>query len=243
MKFPNENSFARWTKVLALVLIGATVFFGFQVKNLQFDYDFEKFFPAEDSDADFFYQHREQFEFDNNFILLGVENKKGVFQPDFLLQLDLLTKSLEDNMPYVQGVRSITNQNEIFLYQGGGSSKKSYINFSLWNDSSTTLEQVLKSDSSRIFNSKELVNTLIANDAKSVCVFIKHDNDLSRDKSDELVKIIRSKIKQFTFDDVHLAGTSVGQQYYIQKMNKELMLFMGLSAILVILFLFIAIIF
>ena len=60
---------------------------------------------------------------------------------------------------------------------------------------------------------------MIANDAKSVCVFIKHDNDLSRDKSDELVKIIRSKIKQFTFDDVHLAGTSVGQQYYIQKMN------------------------
>ena len=33
---------------------------------------------------------------------------------------------------------------------------------------------------------------------------------------------------------------AVGQQYYIQKMNKELLLFMGLSAILVILFLFIA---
>ena len=49
-----------------------------------------------------------------------------------------------------------------------------------------------------------------------------------------------SKLDDFTFDATFLAGTGVGQQYYIQKMNKELLLFMGLSAILVILFLFIA---
>ncbi len=240
MKFLKEKSFSLWSKVLAVVLLSVTIFLGFEIRNLQFDYDFEKFFPAEDKDADFFYQHRAQFEYDNNFVLLGVENKKGVFQPDFLLALDSLTKTLENGLPYVDAVRSITNQDEVFLYQGGGSSTKPYVNFNQWLDSTTTIKKQITIDSTRIFNSKELVNTLIARDGKSVCVFIKHENDLSLEKSEELVKVLRSKIAEFSFDATHLAGTAVGQQYYIQKMNKELLLFMGLSAILVILFLFIA---
>ena len=122
MKFLKENRFSFWSKVVAVALIGATVFLGFQVRNLQFDYDFEKFFPADDADADFFYQHRAKFEYDNNFILLGIENKKGVFQAEFLVKLDSLTKVLEKGLPYVEGVRSITNQDEVFLYKGGRSS-------------------------------------------------------------------------------------------------------------------------
>ena len=240
MKFLKENRFSSWSKVVAVALIGATVFLGFQIRNLQFDYDFEKFFPAEDADADFFYQHRAQFEYDNNFILLGIENNKGVFQADFLTALDSLTNVFENGLPYVDGIRSITNQDEVFLYKGGGSSKKPYVNFDKWTDQSSSVDLVIAEDSVRIFNSKELVNTLISSDGKSVCVFIKHQNDLSREKSEELVSVIRSKLDDFSFDATHLAGTAVGQQYYIKKMNEELLLFMGLSAILVILFLFIA---
>lgn len=240
MKFLKENRFSAWSKVVAIALIGVTVFLGFQIRNLQFDYDFEKFFPVEDADADFFYKHRAQFEYDNNFILLGIENKKGVFQPDFLIELDSLTKVLEKGLPYVEGVRSITNQDEVFLFQGGGSSKKPYIDFKNWSNQPSSIDRLISKDSVRIFNSKEIVNTLISGDGKSVCVFIKHQNDLSRDKSEVLVNVIRSKLSDFSFDNTHLAGTAVGQQYYIKKMNEELLLFMGLSAILVILFLFIA---
>ena len=239
MKFISEKSFSKWSKVLALLLICLTIFFGCQVSNLKFDYDFEKFFPAEDVDADFFYEHREKFEFDNNFVLVGIENTQGVFQKDFLLRLDSLTKSFQQNLPYLAGVRSITNQEEVFFYQGGGSSTKPYVNFYNFSDTHQQ-DSSLRADSIRLFNSKELVNTLISSDSKSVCVFIKHENDLSREKSDELVSELRSVLAEFNFDEIHLAGTAVGQQYYIQKMNKELLLFMGLSAILVILFLFIA---
>ena len=240
MKFLKENRFSTWSKVVAIALIGVTVFLGYQIRNLQFDYDFEKFFPVEDADADFFYKHRAQFEYDNNFILLGIENKKGVFQADFLIELDSLTKVFEKGLPYVEGVRSITNQEEVLLFKGGGSSKKPYVDFKNWSGQPSSIDRLISQDSIRIFNSKELVNTLIAGDGKSVCVFIKHENDLSRDKSEVLVNAIRSKLSDFSFDDTHLAGTAVGQQYYIKKMNEELLLFMGLSAILVILFLFIA---
>ena len=148
-----------------------------------------------------------------------------------------LENPFQQNLPYLSGVRSITNQEEVFFYQGGGNSTRPYVNFYNFSESHQQ-DSSLRADSIRVFNSKELVNTLISADSKSVCVFIKHENDLSREKSDELVRELRSVLVQFNFDAIHLAGTAVGQQYYIQKMNKELLLFMGLSAILVILFLF-----
>jgi len=240
MKFFKENIFSKWSKVTAVILIALTAFLGYEINYLQFDYDFEKFFPAEDEDADFFYEHRKQFEFDNNFILIGLENKKGVFESDFLLRLDSLTKDLQKGVPYVTTVRSIANQEEVFLYGVNGSSSIPYLNFSSWKKNPDSLRNFIKRDSARIFKSKELVNTLVAEDAKSVCIFLKHENDLSRKKSDEIVEAVKLKISKYSFDDVHLAGTTVGQQYYIQKMNEELVLFMALSAVLVILFLFIA---
>ena len=115
------------------------------------------FFP-EDEDADFFYKHRRNLSL-INFILLAIENKNGVFETDFLVELDSLTKSLESDLPYVDAVRSITNQDEVYLYQGGGSSKKPYVNFSKWTDSLASIKEQLSEDSTRIYNSKELVNT------------------------------------------------------------------------------------
>ncbi len=239
MKFFSEGVFLKWSKLVAIVLLFCTIIFGLKVSDVQFDYDFEKFFPAEDEDADFFYAHRKQFEYDNNFILIGLENKSGVFKKDFLLRTDSLTKDLA-KVPYATTVRSICNQEEVFLYGLNGSSSVPYINFKAWEENPDAVEELIKKDSSRIYRSVELVNTLIAKDGKSVCIFLKHQDDLSRKKSDEIVKAVRAKIANYDFDGVHLAGTSVGQQYYINKMNKELVLFMAMSAVLVIVFLFIA---
>ena len=57
MKFISEKNFVKWSLVVGVLLIGLTTFLGYQTTHLQFDYDFEKFFRAEDSDADYFYQH------------------------------------------------------------------------------------------------------------------------------------------------------------------------------------------
>ena len=62
MKFFSEKNFAKWSLVVGTVLVLFTAFLGYKVTDLKFDYDFEKFFPAEDKDADNFYEHREKFE-------------------------------------------------------------------------------------------------------------------------------------------------------------------------------------
>ncbi|MEJ6686834.1 MAG: MMPL family transporter [Crocinitomicaceae bacterium] len=237
MKFITEKNFVKWSLVVGVLLVGLTSFLGYQTTQLQFDYDFEKFFPAEDKDADYFYQHREKFEYDNNFILIALEDKGGIFSIPFMERVDSLTKRLEDNIPYVTGVRSITNQNEVSLFGINNAVQRPYVELEMWRDSSS---QFIAKDSARIFNSKELINTLVSRDGKSVCIFLKHDNGLSVKKSDVLVREVKARISGFDFDGVHLAGTTVGQRYYIEKMNSELLFFMALSAVLVILFLFIA---
>ena len=236
MKFFSEQNFAKWSPFVGFLLLLFTAFMGFKATHLKFDYDFEKFFPAEDKDADYFYEHREKFEYDNNFILIALENNKGVFEVPFMQRVSNLTSRLQVETPYVTGVRSITNQNEVSLFGINNAVERPYVDLKKWAEDTAFINK----DSLRIYGSKELLNTLVARDGKSVCVFLKHEDGLSVKKSDTLVKAVKKILSEYSFNGIHLAGTTVGQRYYIDKMNSELLFFMALSAVLVILFLFIA---
>ena len=236
MKFFSEQNFAKWSPFVGFLLLLFTAFMGYKATHLKFDYDFEKFFPAEDKDADYFYEHREKFEYDNNFILIALENKKGVFEVPFMQRVSNLTSRLQVETPYVTGVRSITNQNEVSLFGINNAVERPYVDLKKWAEDTAFVNK----DSLRIYGSKELLNTLVARDGKSVCVFLKHEDGLSVKKSDTLVKAVKKILSEYSFNGIHLAGTTVGQRYYIDKMNSELLFFMALSAVLVILFLFIA---
>ena len=123
--------------------------------------------------------------------MIAIENEKGIFDSTFLNKINLFTKILDSAVPHVKQVQSITNSNEIFIHPGSSRPKSiPYINLNKSN---------LKNDSSRIFKSKELINTFVAADAKSTCIFLKHDDFLSKEKSDELVTSIKESYKQFNF--------------------------------------------
>ena len=59
-----------------------------------FNYDFDTFFPEEGEDTEYFHHFRDVFGSENDFIIVGIENKKGVFDTEFLQQVDSLTKVL-----------------------------------------------------------------------------------------------------------------------------------------------------
>jgi predicted RND superfamily exporter protein len=236
MKLFSEKKFKTWAPIVALILIGLTSFLGYKISDLKFDYDFEKFFPAEDTDADYFYAHRNKFEYDNNFILIAIENKSGIFEVPFMQKISSITEKISSQAPYVTGVRSITNQDEVSLFGINNAVTRPYVDIEKWKEG----PEFISKDSTRIYGSKELLNTLVAKDGTSLCIFVKHQDGLSVKKSDTLVKALKSILHEYKVDGIHLAGTTVGQRYYIEKMNSELLFFMALSAILVILFLFIA---
>jgi predicted RND superfamily exporter protein len=233
LKKVGEKGFRKYIWVALSLFLVITVFLGSQLSNLWFDYDFEKFFPAEDAETDFFFDHRDHFGSDNDFLLVAIERKDGVFDKQFLLDVDSLAKEIE-SIPQVSLVVSLTSQEEVFIHKGlfgDVTTRRKYINFEDFNPSR---------DSANIFENVELVNSLIAENAKSVCLFVKHEDYISKKRSDSLATNIRSKVDLFSFENVRVAGRTIGQKYYIDQMSEEMMVFILIGVLLVIVFLLIA---
>lgn len=216
---------------IVLFLVGAvTVFLGYQIQFIRFDYNFEEFFPAKDEESTFFFDHRKKFESDNDFLLVAIENEASVFSMEFLQNVDSLCKQIEA-LPNVQFVQSITNSKERFLYPGGISSEVNY-----WS------RDVIKlpSDSARIYKNQELVRSLISENAKSLAIFIRHEDYLSKEKSEALVSDVNELLAGFKFDKTRMAGRTAGQIFYIDTMIGEMATYISLSLFLIVLFLYIA---
>lgn len=217
------KKYSWWVLIAILVLTGLL---GWQLKDIRFDYDFEKFFPKGDVETDFFYDYRDKFESDNDFLLIAIENSNGVFDKKFLTALDRYTTAVE-KANYVQYARSITNAS----YGTSFGKLKPYINLEDFDR---------KRDSVAVFSHQELLNSIVAPNGKSVCVFVRHDDYISQKKSDSLIESIQAIGEKFDFERIRIGGRTVGQQYYIHQMSTEMGIFAGMSAFLVIIFLLFA---
>ena len=189
MKNVGEKSFRKYSRLLLLGLFLATVFFVYQATRIGLDYDFEKFYPTSDPETEFFLEYRQKFQSDNDFLLVGIEKKDGVFDESFLRKVDQFTMELK-RLDFVDSVASITNQKEFFIKTK--TTQRPLINF----------EDVdLERDSINIYGKPELINSFVAEDAKSICLFIKHEDFLSKKKSDKLIKNDRAEVLHRQNDD------------------------------------------
>ncbi len=219
-----------WNSLIIVFVVLFSVYCAFQVKHLRFDYDFEAFFPNEDSELEIYEQHRKQFEWDNEFVLLGIENKQGIFKKDFLLKIDSLTKELQQ-IALVNRVISPTNIKNISL---GGLAP---VQLRLMHIDD---ESLYKEDSITIYSNPQLVGSFFPKDAKSISIFIKTDENLSKRKSDSLATQIEKAFSQFHFDEVHFVGRIVAQNVYLKNLEREFVYFLGISFVLIVLFLWLS---
>lgn len=225
-----ENKFKKIAWVLIALVSVLTIFFAFQIPNARFNYDFEKFFPANDEESDFFYEHRDRFESDNDFLLIAIENEKGIFETEFLQEVHKFAEEI-NKLELVKFTRDITHEEELFVYTGGITDARPYIRFQ---------DSLLAKDSINIYENKELVNSLVSEGANSLSIYIRHLDFLSKAKSDRLVDEVKEIQAKYSFDNVRMAGRTVGQKYYVDTMTTEMIFFVGMSMILVVVFLFLA---
>ncbi|PWL29491.1 MAG: hypothetical protein DCO96_06955 [Fluviicola sp. XM-24bin1] len=229
LKKVGEKWFKKYSVIAVCALFVSLLFFVWFAVQIEFDYDFEKFYPTDDPETEFFLDYREKFESDNDFLLIAIENDQGIYNLDFLKKVDALTNDLQ-KAKYVKNVLSITQEKEYFII-GGVTDERPYINF----------EDIdLKRDAANISTKNELVNNLVAKDGKSLCLFIRHKDFLSKKGSDVLMNTIEKRAKKYGFDNLRIGGRAIGQKYYIDKMSFEMVLFLSLSAVLVVVFLLVA---
>jgi predicted RND superfamily exporter protein len=226
----DTNSLKALAKYISLAVITITLFLAYQWKNVGFSYDFDDFLPQQGETATVFKDFKANFSSDYDFLLLAIERKEGVFDSAFLKSVVQLEAAINETKD-VTAVRSLLSMSEFRVMPGGAVVDIPYIHLDSLR---------LDKDSTRIFGHKEMVNQFISENGKSLCLFIKHTDFLSKSGSDSIVNNLTATIESYGFENYHLIGRTVGQKYYVDKMQHEMILFISLSVILVILFLWIA---
>jgi predicted RND superfamily exporter protein len=207
------------------LLAAGSVYFAFQLK---FAFDFEQFFPQGDQDLEFFREFVEEFEGDDNFMLVAVERKAGVFEQKFLEDFhdfSIRTKSL----PYVEESQSLTK----FSYPVRTP-------FGITSIPAIHIDQpeLYESDKEKILQDERFVYNLISPDATTLLVFMKNINSISLDQSKELMAELNKMIGEYDFDGYYYLGRPYFQKELVEMQQREIIMSAVVSGILVMLVMF-----
>ncbi len=217
---------ARNAVIAAVLLVPIAIFF---TLKLRFSYDYADFFPTNDPDLEFYFEFREQFEPDDNFLLIGCRPSGGVYQSDFLTRLDSITRHCQ-SLPAVERAISITN------FQYAVKSPFGFMDFpALHVDDPTRYA----ADSVRISQDERLHGKLISTDGSTVIVLLKTVDTLTQADAKPLIDAIRETMTSVQLDDYHLLGKAYFETELVRIQQKEFLLYAFLSVALVIIVTFI----
>ncbi|MCX7744908.1 MAG: MMPL family transporter [Flavobacteriales bacterium] len=212
---------------IIFIVLSVTVFLSYRASLSKFDYDFEKFFPQGDTETQTFEAFRNVFENDYDFLLIALENKEGIFEPEFLKRVESFTHELK-KITYVTRVISPT-EIKIPIVSGAGISYRKILH--------PNNSVLLQKDKIRIYETGEFTGSFFSKDTTALCLIVQNKERLSKKKSDVLLKEIENLMQSYGFDKVHLAGKIKAQQVYLQRMQEEILLFLSLAIVLVIILL------
>jgi len=219
-----------WVVIIAVFTI--SIFFITQLSKLQFKYDFELFYPKNDVDTEFFNEFRDKFESDNDFVLIGIVNEDGIFDQAFLKKIESFVEEL-DSMVLIEDVISITNVESrkiLPLYPGIYRKKILRINE----------PEFYKVDSAKLFGNPNYLHSIVSEDGKSVCIVLRQLDYLEEAACFEISDNISALLSSYDFDETHISGRCLGLSTYVRLIRSELRVFVGSSAALILLFLYIS---
>jgi len=199
-----------------------------QVFRLKFAFDFEQFFPQGDPDLEFFQEFIQDFEADDNFLLIAVENEGGVFDSTFLPKFHDFSLKTKD-IPYVLGAQSLTQ----FSYPVKTP-------FAI-----TTLPAIhiddpsrYASDKKRIMEDERFVYNLISPDANTLAIYLKTVNQIQLGAADSLMTELTTLADSYGFDDIHYLGRAYFQQELVYIQQREIIVSAVVSSVLVLFIMF-----
>ncbi|MEZ5173870.1 MAG: MMPL family transporter [Bacteroidia bacterium] len=217
----------RFLTIAMLVLLVITGMLVWSCRNLEFDYNFEHFFPVESDDAEFFYDYRQKFGSDNEFIIIALRNQPDVFRKSFLDSVQLVT----DSMRSIKGVRSVN----------------SIINLKLPVINSFGMIEVpvlrMQSDSALQQSAREiladslLTGNFVSAGGQSLAIYLRHEEQLKKSTGDSLLTALETLCEASFPDRWLITGKLKSERAYLNKTRNELILFMSVSFVLVTLFL------
>ena len=216
------------------VLIGFAVYAALAVWGcfrLDFTFDFQQFFPRGDEDLAFFLDFIEEFEGDDNFLLVAVENKPSVFDTAFLNDVRDFSLAARD-IREVEGVQSLVT----FGYPLKTPFAITTIPALHLDDPSR-----LAADSVRIMQDERFVGNLINERGTTLVLAMKTPTLINLNQSRAIMGSLDSLVAQYDFDGTYYLGPAYFQKELVDMQIREVVvsaLVSGLLVSLVMFFLF-----
>ncbi|MFN3875697.1 MAG: efflux RND transporter permease subunit, partial [Flavobacteriales bacterium] len=145
----------------------------------------------------------------------------------FLSRFDRLADTLA-SLPLVRSVSSVTNLKEARLTPAGVFQAP----WLRWE-----ADSLLRADSARIWADPLLREAHFAPDARALLMVLRAEPGLSKERSDSVMTAVQGAVDRSGLAQVRMAGRIHGQYWYIQKMQRELVVFFSLSVGLLTMFL------
>jgi len=218
-------------QIVLLVVLIISALLAYKLPSIGFDYDFEAFFSKDDKETIYFESHRRKFATDNDFIFISIKNEPSIFDKKFLEKVEGFIADVEKDS-LVEQVNCITKMEEYVKTPFSSAViSRPYIHVSN--------PDKYEKDSVRISKHPEITNYLIDKNYTSLLVKINHRQFMSKEKCDTLKMTLDVLLDKHEITDFTYAGRAIGGGYIISKMQQETGLFIGVSLILVVIFLII----
>lgn len=195
----------------------------YSAKNLVISFDFEQFFPKGDLDLEFFKEFTKDFESDDSFLLVAVENKEGVFEQEFLKDFHDLTIQLK-SVPYIIASQSLTKlEYPIKTPFGITTVPAIHINE----------PEKYESDKEKILKDERFLYNLISQDATAMTIFLKTEPEMLLDESRIIMQSVDSIVVNYQFDNVYKLGRPYFTKELVAMQIREILVSGIVSTILV----------
>jgi predicted RND superfamily exporter protein len=181
-----------WLFFLTAALTGAV----FLLPGLEIRLDADDYFPDKDPDLAFYNYMTSELGDEDDFLLLAVHRKEGIFDSVFLARFQAFTLDAA-RLPHITAARSLANLNDLKRTPFG------VLSTPLLHISNPTL---YSSDSLKILADERLLERLVSLDLKTLNVILELDDQLSGKEAESLISSIEQLKREYAFPEVHLMG-------------------------------------
>ncbi|MCL6259997.1 MMPL family transporter [Aquiflexum sp. TKW24L] len=192
-----------------------------------FDYDFESFFPQEDEELSFYQDFRNRFENDNDYLLIALGQEPDIFDSAFLSASNSLNESLK-NLEKVERTISLLDLADPIINPFGIRYQK-VLSWENPGDLDFSKKSILRSN--------QYLESLISEDGGYLLIILKNQQGISKKDGDVLYNEIEKLVSDSGISNYHLAGKIRAQGEFVQLMQEEFSLFLGISIAMIVLLL------
>ena len=190
--------------------------------RLEFAFNFEQFFPEGDEDLEFFQRFVEEFETDDNFLMIAVQNEPSIIDADFLQRVRSFAHDCS-SVQYVQSVQSLPTI-QYPVWSGIGPQWKSLVPDPITD--TIGLQEKWVSD-------QRLVHNLINDEANSTVVFIKTEDGVQLNASKTIISQMKMLLDKYQLHDYHMLGRAYFQSELSRLQFREILISTIVSGFLI----------